>query len=87
MKLKNIFKILGLSLFLAALILFMLSQNPKIDEMQILFIVAFGTVLAFSGACLITGELIGKIEDLEKRAFWLEEEVRKLKGKISTDKE
>ena len=87
MKLKNVFKILGLSLFLIALILFMLSQNPKTDEIQLLFIVAFGTVLAFSGACLITGELIGKIEDLEKRAFWLEDEVRKLKEKINIDKE
>ncbi|MBQ6893742.1 MAG: hypothetical protein IJN48_06000 [Clostridia bacterium] len=51
--------------------------------MEVLFPVAFGTVLAFSGGCLITGELIGKIDDLEKRAFWLEEEVRKLKEKTS----
>ncbi|MBQ4556734.1 MAG: hypothetical protein IJA60_03695 [Clostridia bacterium] len=87
MKLKNVFKLLGLSLFMVALVLFLLSQNPKVDIMEILFPVAFGTVLAFSGACLITGELIGKIDELEKRAFWLEEEVRKLKEKIKTDKE
>ena len=83
MKLKNFFKLLGLSLFLVALVLFMLTQNPKVDIMEVLFPVAFGTVLAFSGGCLITGELIGKIDDLEKRAFWLEEEVRKLKEKTS----
>lgn len=87
MKLKNFFKILGLALFFAALVLFMLSQNQSIDLVPVLFIVAFGTILAFSGACLITSELIGKIEDLEKRAFWLEEEVRKLKEKNNVDKE
>ncbi|MBQ8837310.1 MAG: hypothetical protein IJ002_07390 [Clostridia bacterium] len=87
MKLKDFFKILGLALFLGALVLFLLAQNPKVDEAEILFPVAFGTVLAFSGACLITGELLKKIEDLEKRAFWLEEEVRKLKEKTNTDKE
>lgn len=85
MKLKNIFKILGLTLFLVALIIFMLSQNEKVDLDQVLFPVAFGTVLALSGGCLIMGELIGKIEKLEERAFWLEEEVRKLKEKSTKE--
>ena len=86
MKLKDFFKLLGLTLFLVALVLFMLSQNDKIAPVVVLFPVAFGSVLAFSGACLITGELIGKIEKLEERSFWLEEEVRKLKEN-SKDKE
>ena len=63
----------------------MLSQNEKVDYATVLFPVAFGTVLALSGACLITGELIGKIEKLEERAFWLEEEVRKLKEKSNKE--
>ena len=79
MKLKDFFKLLGLTLFLVALVLFMLSQNEKIEPVVVLFLVAFGTVLAFSGGCLITGELIGKIEKLEERSALLEEEVRKLK--------
>lgn len=87
MKLKNIFKIIGLSLFTVAVMLFLLSQNPKIDIVTVLFPVAFGTVLAFSGACLITGELIGKIERLEERTFWLEEEIRKLKSNSTDTKE
>lgn len=87
MKLKTFFKLLGLSLFAIALIVFMLSQNPKVDIIQVVFPIAFGTVLAFSGGCLITGELIGKIDDLEKRAFYLEEEVRKLKQNNGTNKE
>ena len=85
MKLKNTFKILGLSLFAVALIVFMLSQNPKVEPLAILFMIAFGTILAFSAVCLITGEIMGKIEDLEKRNFYLEEEIRKLKQ--NNDKE
>lgn len=85
MKLKNTFKIIGLSLFAVALIVFMLSQNPKIEPLAILFMVAFGTILAFSAACLITGELMGKIEDLENRNFHLEEEIRKLKQNINKE--
>ena len=87
MKLKNFFKILGLSLFAVALVVFMLSQNPNVDIVQVLFPITFGTVLAFSGACLITGELIGRIDALEKRVFWLEEEIRKLKGSSDSGKE
>ncbi|MBE6679001.1 MAG: hypothetical protein E7598_00595 [Ruminococcaceae bacterium] len=86
MKLKNVFKALGLTLFLVALVIFMLSQNDKVHPDTVLFPVAFGSVLAFSGGCLIIGELIAKIEKLEERAFWLEEEVRKLKEK-SNNKE
>ncbi len=87
MKLKTFFKVLGLSLFLVALVLLMLTQNPKTDITQLLFSVAFGTVLAFSGACLITGELIGKTDELEKRVFYLEDELRKLKGSTNNSKE
>lgn len=79
MKLKIFFKILGLSLFLAALVLLMLTQNPKVDITSVLFTVSFGTVLAFSAACLITSEMLNKNEDLEKRLRLLEEEVQKLK--------
>lgn len=79
MKLKNTFKILGLTLFLVALILFVLSQDNKVSFADIMFPFSFGVVLAFSGACLITGELIGKIEALEKKAKTLEEEILKLK--------
>ena len=86
MKLKTFLKALGLSLFLVALILFMLSQNPKVEPIGVLYIVAFGTVLAFSAACLITGELIGKNENLEERIYWLEEEIRKLKENQNKEK-
>ncbi len=75
MKLKSIFKILGLTLFFAALMLFMLSQNKQLDPAQILFPVAFGTILALSAACLITGEITGKLEELENRCKRLEEEL------------
>lgn len=87
MKLKDFFKILGLSLFFAALVLFLLSQNPKVDIIQLLFPIAFGTVLAFSAACLITGEMLGKIDSLEKRTFYLEEEIRKMKESNNINKE
>lgn len=86
MKLKIFFKILGLSLFLVALFLMLLIQNPKVDIVQILFPIAFGTVLAFSAACLITSEILSKNEELEKRILLLEEEVQKLKQN-HTDKE
>lgn len=85
MKLKDFFKLLGLTLFLVALILFMLSQNEKIEPVVVLFPAIFGITLALSGACLITGELIGKIEKLEERASLLEEEVRKLKEKSNKE--
>ena len=87
MKLKPFFKLLGIALFAVALVVFMLSQNPKVDIVQVLFPIAFGTVLAFSGACLITSELIGKTDDLEKRIFHLEEEIRKLKQNSGINKE
>ena len=81
MKLKDIFKLIGLLLFAVALIIFMLSQNGKLTFSSIMFPFAFGTILAFSGACLITGELIGKIDELEKKTKILEEEILKLKNK------
>ncbi len=86
MKLNTVFKLIGLSLFFVALMLFMLSQNEKIEPVVVLFPVAFGTTLALSGACLITGEIMAKIEKLEERAKRLEEELYKLKEK-SNNKE
>ena len=82
MKLRQIFKIIGLSLFLAALLLlFYLSENRNADPLYVCTVAVFGFILAFSGACLITGELIGKIETLENKLFLLEEEIRKLKDR------
>ena len=82
MKLKQIFKIIGISLFLVALLLFLYTtKNPHADVITVCAVVAFGTVLAFSCSCLVTGELIGRIETLETKIFYLEEELRKLKNK------
>ena len=79
MKLKNTFKLIGLSLFFVALMLFILSQDNKISFSAIMFPFAFGVLLALSGGCLITGELVGKIDALEKKTKLLEEELLKLK--------
>lgn len=79
MKLKNIFKIIGLTLFFVALIFFLYLQNPDADHEALTLLVCFGCILAFSGVCLIAGELFGKIETLETKVFWLEEEIKKLK--------
>ncbi len=82
MKLRQIFKIIGLSLFLVALLLFLyVSQNPKADPLYVCTLAVFGFILAFSGACLITGEMLGKLETLETKIFYLEEEIKKLKSK------
>ncbi|MBQ4150270.1 MAG: hypothetical protein IJC81_00510 [Clostridia bacterium] len=81
MKLKNFFKILGLSIFAVALIIFMLSQNPKTDIIELIVPVVFGIVLAFSGACLVASEIFGKLEDIEKKNAELEKEMIKLKNK------
>ncbi len=82
MKLKQVFKILGLSLFFVALILFLyVTGNPNADHISVCILSIFGLILAFSGACLVSGELIGKIETLETKVFWLEEEIRKLKNR------
>ena len=80
MKLKAFFKALGLSLFGVALVLLLLLQNPKTDITSLLFFVAFGTVLAFSGVCLVAGELLGKIDLLERKTRDLEEEISKRKN-------
>ena len=81
MKLRQIFKIIGLSLFLAALLLFFyVSENKNADPLYVCTVAVFGFILAFSGACLVTGELIGRIEMLENKLFLLEEEIRKLKN-------
>ena len=80
MKLKNTFKLIGLILFAVALIIFMLANNEKIRFERIMFPFAFGTILAFSGACLISGEIIDKCEKLENKVKILEEELLKLKN-------
>ena len=79
MKLKNTFKLIGLSLFFVALMLFIMSQDNKISFADIMFPFAFGVLLTLSGGALITGELIGKIDSLEKKTKQLEEELLKLK--------
>ena len=84
MKLKVFFKALGISLFFVALVLMLLSQNPKVDIIQVLFPIGFGTVLAFSAACLITSEILNKTEELENRVYRLEEELRKHKQNDTT---
>jgi len=81
MKLKKVFKLIGLTLFLAALLLMLYFQNPKADIISAVALISFGCVIAFSGACLIAGEMLGKIEALENRVFWLEEEIKKLKNR------
>ncbi|MBR5539161.1 MAG: hypothetical protein IKU61_04605 [Clostridia bacterium] len=81
MKLKNTFKLIGVTLFLGALLLMLYFQNPKADVISVVALVSFGCVIAFSGACLVTGELIGRIETLENKVFRLEEELKKLKNK------
>ena len=81
MKLKKVFKLIGLALFLVALLLMLYFQNPKADIDYVVTLISFGCIVAFSGACLITGELIGKIETLENKVFWLEEEIKKLKNR------
>ncbi len=82
MKLRQIFKTIGLSLFLVALLLFLyVTQNPKADVLSVSILAVFGLILATSGACLITGEMIARIETLENKVFFLEEEIRKLKSK------
>lgn len=81
MKLKKVFKLIGLTLFLVALLLMLYFQNPKADITSAIALISFGCIVAFSGACLITGELIGKIETLENKVFRLEEEIKKLKNR------
>lgn len=79
MKLKQIFKLIGLTLFFVALIVFLHVQqkNSVGEQLTVAMLVSFGSLLAFSAASLITGELIGKIETLETKVFWLEETLKK----------
>lgn len=82
MKLKQIFKATGVSLFLASLLfLFYATQNKNADLISVCVLVGFGSVLAFGLSCLITGELFGRIEDLETKVFYLEEELKKIKNR------
>ena len=79
MKLKPIFKLIGLTLFLAALLVFLYVQqnNNVADQLATALLIGFGSLLAFSAAALITGELLAKIETLETKVFWLEETLKK----------
>lgn len=81
MKLKQVFKLIGLTLFFVALMVFLyVQQNNSVgDQLTVAMLICFGSLLAFSAACLITGELMAKIEALETRVFWLEEELKKQK--------
>ena len=81
MKLKQVFKLIGLTLFFVALIVFLyVQQNTSThDQLTVAMLIGFGSILAFSAACLITGELLGRIETLETKVFWLEEELKKQK--------
>lgn len=79
MKLKNMFKFLGLALFFCALVLFLLAQNPNTDQLALAVLVGFGTVLGLSAASFVASELFGKITELENRLRACEEELNKLK--------
>ncbi len=81
MKLKHVFKLIGLTLFFVALMVFLYVQqkNSVHDQLTIAMLICFGSLLAFSAASLVTGELLGRIETLETKVFWLEEELKKQK--------
>lgn len=79
MKLKLILRIAAGTLFFCALLLLLLAQNPRVDQLALAALAGFGSVLALSGTCLIIGELLGRIEQLETRVFYLEEELKKQK--------
>ena len=79
MKLKKFFKLAGLLLFFCAMVLFLLVQNERVDQLALALLVGFGCVLAISAACFVSGELLGKVEDLERRVFYLEEDLKKQK--------
>ena len=80
MKLRMIFRTVGLSLFLIALMVFLyVFQNPKADQLSAAVLIGFGAILAFSAAALITGEIMAKLEALENKVALLEEELEKQK--------
>lgn len=80
MKLRMIFRTVGLSLFLIALMVFLyVFQNPKADQLSAAVLISFGAILAFSAAALITGEIMAKLEALENKVALLEEELKKQK--------
>lgn len=80
MKLRMIFRTVGLSLFLIALMVFLyVFQNPKADQLSAAVLISFGAILAFSAAALITGEIMAKLEALENKVALLEEELEKQK--------
>lgn len=84
MKLRMIFRTIGLSLFLIALMVFLyVSQNPKADQLSAALLIGFGAILAFSAAALITGEILARLEALENKIALLEEELEKQKRKSS----
>jgi len=80
MKLRMIFRVIGLSLFLVALMVFLyVSQNRNADGLQVALLIGFGTILAFSASSLIAGEIMAKIEMLEAKVSLLEDELKKQK--------
>ncbi len=79
MKLKKFFTILGLTLFLCAMLLFLLAQGRNVDQLALALLTGFGCVLGLSGGAFVVGELLGKVENLETRVFYLEEELKKQK--------
>lgn len=80
MKLRMIFRVIGLSLFLVALMVFLyVSQNQNADGLQVALLISFGAILAFSASSLIVGEIMAKIEMLEAKVSLLEDELKKQK--------
>ena len=84
---KKTLKFIGLFLFFSALAFLLYMQNPPAGLYTLLGTTCFALILFASASCLVGSELLKKIEDLEKRTFWLEEEVRKIKGKKNGDAE
>ena len=81
MKLRNTLKLVGIALFLGALLLMLYFQNPACDALATVMLISFAVVIAFSGVCFITGEILAKIETLENKVKLLEEELIKLKNR------
>ncbi len=82
---KKTLKFIGLFLFFAALILLLYIQNPRAELYSLFSVISFALILFASASCFVGSELLKKTEDLEKRVFDLEEEIRKIKGEKSND--
>ncbi len=82
---KKTLKFIGLFLFFAALIVLLYMQNPRAELYSLFGVIGFALILFASASCFVGSELLGKIENLEKRIFYLEEEIRKIKGEKNSD--